>query len=364
MKTIVFYVSEYGYGHATRSIALIRELLENKQDIRVILCNSFALAFMKDSLQEYGDRLMYHNVSTDVGYVLQKQTLNLDTAALNEACRDYLDKLPKMVSKEVEFLRDLHVDLILSDISPIAFEIAEQLHVPSIGISNFTWHTAYKQVIDHTFLDQFNEMYSKMDYFFSLAGSKEPDWGKEDNLSFGFHSRIVNEIEVQRIRTSLNPKGEKYIVFVPIGMKIDLGEINSLPLWNLDDCIFVVSSNMDIEHPNVHKIPSAYTEVQHYVSAADLVISKAGWGTISEAVGNGTSLAIINRPGMQEDQNTIQYLLEQKLCSLISWEELDDLRVERYINRKNRLQQNEVNTLVSAVIDTLDRNCKSIKGVN
>jgi UDP-N-acetylglucosamine:LPS N-acetylglucosamine transferase len=40
--------------------------------------------------------------------------------------------------------------------------------------------------------------------------------------------------------------------------------------------VFVVSSNMDITHPNVYQVPTTYTEVQHYVAAADLVISKAG----------------------------------------------------------------------------------------
>lgn len=39
------------------------------------------------------------------------------------------------------------MDCIISDISPIAFEIADQLEVPSIGISNFTWYTAYKNIV-------------------------------------------------------------------------------------------------------------------------------------------------------------------------------------------------------------------------
>jgi hypothetical protein len=59
-------------------------------------------------------------------------------------------------------------------------------------------------------------------------------------------------------------------------MRIDLGDVTALPLWNQEGCVFVVSSNMDITHPNVYQVPITYTEVQHYVAAADLVISKAG----------------------------------------------------------------------------------------
>ncbi|WP_411334056.1 glycosyltransferase [Metabacillus indicus] len=353
MKTIAYYISEYGYGHATRSTALIRELM-NHSEVRVVICNSFAMDFIMDSLQEHGDRIVYHRASTDVGYVLKEQSLDIDSAALNEACRYYLKTLPDVVSAEAAFLQDYDVDLIISDISPLALEVAESLQLPSLGISNFTWHTAYKNVINQELLAAFADSYDKMDYFFSLAGSVEPQWGTKDNQSFGFFSRRVSETEVRRIRDSLDPQGDKHLVFLPIGMKIDMGDITKLPLWNRENCIFVVSSNMTIDHPNVHKIPSSYTEVQNFVAAADLVISKAGWGTISEAAGNGTSLAIINRPGMNEDQNTIAYLEVHRLCELITWEDLDDLNLETYIKKAKLEHLNEVGLLAESVIDILE----------
>lgn len=354
MKTIVYYISEYGYGHATRSIALIRELLILRDDVSVVICNSFAMNFMKDSLHEHGDRIVYHHVSTDIGYVLKNQSLDIDAAALIEACRKYQKTLPELVTEEAEFLRDYQVDLIISDISPLAFEVAANLQVPSLGISNFTWHTAYKNVIDQDLLNDFAESYHKMDYFFSLAGSVEPQWGAKDNQSFGFFSRGIDDPEVKRIRNLLNPQGDKHIVFLPIGMKIDLGDISKLSLWDREACLFVVSNNMTIDHLNVHKIPSSYTEVQNYMAAADLVISKAGWGTISEAAGNGTSIAIINRPSMQEDQNTIKYLQNHHLCSLISWADLKDLNIVEYIKKENHFKQNEVSLLAEAVVDILE----------
>ena len=53
------------------------------------------------------------------------------------------------------------MDCIISDISPIAFEIADQLEVPSIGISNFTWYTAYKNIVPDSSLQVFKNMYKK-----------------------------------------------------------------------------------------------------------------------------------------------------------------------------------------------------------
>lgn len=50
MKTICFYISDYGYGHATRSIALIREIVDSCDDVNVIVKTSGPYKFTKKSL--------------------------------------------------------------------------------------------------------------------------------------------------------------------------------------------------------------------------------------------------------------------------------------------------------------------------
>lgn len=49
MKTIAYYISDYGFGHASRSIAVIRKLL-NHPEVEIMICHSFALSFIKESL--------------------------------------------------------------------------------------------------------------------------------------------------------------------------------------------------------------------------------------------------------------------------------------------------------------------------
>lgn len=55
-------------------------------------------------------------------------------------------------------------------------------------------------------------------------------------------------------------------------------------MWHDDSCLFVVSSNMNVSGKNAHHIPHHYTESQNYVAAADVIISKPGWGTVGEAI--------------------------------------------------------------------------------
>ncbi|UZJ79350.1 glycosyltransferase [Fictibacillus sp. KU28468] len=364
MKTICFYISEYGYGHASRCMAIIRRLLSTDEGVRILVCNHFSLGFIKDSLVSFNERVVFHDVVTDVGYVLKPGSLQLDNEALQQNVKNHLESISGLISDECQFLRSFDVDCIVSDIVPAAFEIGEALSVPTLGISNFTWWSAYEGVLEQALLDKLESMYAKMDYFFSLAGESEPGWGRRGRESFHFYCRPSDQRETERIRKILDPTGTKKIIFVPVGMKIQLGDMSEWELWNQPDCVFVVSSNMAIHHPNVFHIPANYTESQNYVAASDMVITKAGWGTVSEAVLHQKPLIVINRSEMNEDRNTVRFLEKNKLCQVADWGQLKDLNVREKFPAVPFYKQyfNEVDVIAESLLEVIDRN-KKMKNV-
>lgn len=322
MKTIAYYISDYGFGHASRSIAVIRKLL-NHPEVEIIVCHSFALSFMKESL--HSNRVRYRKIKTDIGYFLEKDSIYPDKGRLFAEYKNFVLDWDIQIKHEREFLQQNKIDLVVSDISPLPFEAAESLGIPSVGISNFTWYSAYQGLIDDVELGTFQNAYQKMTYFNSLAGSQE-QCGLSSN-EYGFFSREIDFKEVQRIIQSVDPEGNKKIVFLGLGMKIDVGSLEGLPIWDSPNCVFLVSSNVQVNRKNVFQIPSDYVESQNYIAASDLVISKAGWGMIGEAVSAKVPLLILNRPSMKEDQNTIQYLKHHQLCELIEWEEFKSFQI-------------------------------------
>ncbi|WP_074432813.1 glycosyltransferase [Neobacillus jeddahensis] len=297
MKTISYYISDYGYGHAARSIAVIRELL-NVPEVNIIICHSFALPFIQESL--VSERVRFRNIKTDLGYFLEKDSIHPDKARLLAEYQAFVGNWEERIQEESDFFRLNQVDLVVSDISPLPFEAAESLGIPSVGVSNFTWYTAYHELIDDHELQTFRQAYQQMTYFFSLAGSREI-W-QVPTKQYGFFSRDIDAEEVQRIRKMADPKGNKKVIFLGLGMKIDVDTLNQLPIWQSPDCVFLVSSNVHVDRSNVFQIPEDYIESQHYLAAADLVISKAGWGMIGEAINANVPLLILDRPSMKEDQ--------------------------------------------------------------
>jgi uncharacterized protein (TIGR00661 family) len=322
LKTIAYYISDYGYGHASRSVAVIRKLLNNP-DVKIIICHSFALPFIKESIDS--ERVRYRKVKTDIGYYLEKDSIYPDKGRLLEEYKKFVLDWDIQIKREREFLQQNKIDLVVSDISPLPFEAAESLGIPTVGISNFTWYSAYQGLIDDEELGTFKNAYAKMSYFYSLAGCQEK-WGN-GSIEYSFFSRTIDKKEVQRIKSLVNPEGNKKIVFLGLGMKIDVGSLEQLPILDNPNCIFLVSSNVQVNRQNVFQIPIDYIESQNYIAASDLVISKAGWGMIGEAVSAKVPLLILNRPSMKEDQNTIQYLKHHQLCELIDWGEFKSFQI-------------------------------------
>ncbi|WP_458120258.1 glycosyltransferase [Paenibacillus sp. Z6-24] len=328
LTTICYYVSDYGYGHATRSIAVIRQMLDNctETPIRLIINSGKALSFLKESLQTTGKhQLEFRNTFSDTGYVLQKDSIAADIPRLRHQYNNDMSLFDERVGVEKNFLLESGAQLVISDISPIPVAAASKAGIESLGISNFTWYTAYRDMLELHELNGLREAYARMDHFIGLAGSAEPAWGCKCRIDTGFFCRKPDPVEVQRIRQELNPGGKGKLIFFALGMSIQVDELSSLKLWDSEDCRFIVSANMDIERPNISHIPAHYSESQNYVAAADLVITKPGWGTICEAVELNKPLVLLNRSSFYEDRHTIAAIPLEHPVTLMSWEEMQQL---------------------------------------
>jgi hypothetical protein len=123
--------------------------------VKIIICHSFALPFIKESLNS--TRVSYRTIKTDIGYFLEKGSINPDKALLLKEYKNFVADWDRYMDHEREFLMVNRVDLVVSDISPLPFKAAKSLGIPSVGISNFTWFTAYQGLIEDNELTIFRE---------------------------------------------------------------------------------------------------------------------------------------------------------------------------------------------------------------
>ncbi len=331
LTVIAYYVSDYGYGHAARSIAVIRQLLaDSPVPLHLVINCGKALGFLYESLQPFQGhhQLEFRTLFSDTGYVLQHDSIAADIQGLREQYRHDMSLFDERVTQECEFLLRRRAQLVISDISPIPIVAASHAGIESLGISNFTWYTAYRDMLEPQELNELRAAYAQMDHFIGLAGCAEPAWGCKDRIHTGFFCRQPDAAEVKRIRHRLAGDGRR-IVFFALGMSIEVEELQKLPIWDSEHTTFIVSSNMTVEREHIHRIPPDYSESQNYVAAADLVITKPGWGTIGEAVVLNKPLLLLNRSRFYEDRHTLDAIPADHPLRLMSWDEISRLDLNR-----------------------------------
>ena len=100
----------------------------------------------------------------------------------------------------------------------------------------------------------------------------------------------------------------------------------------------------EIPQENVVRIPSTETESQNYLAMADLVISKTGYSTVSEAIRGCVPMFLFRREGYEEDKLIAKSVESLGIGKVIQVDdvlegrcakELDDL--DKYKDGFNRL---------------------------
>lgn len=321
--SIAYYVSDYGYGHAARSIAIIRELLrqtaEAGETLHLHVASGRALPFLERSLtgafereRGGGHRLFLRQLEQEPGYCLRPGSMQADLPRLQSRVLSYLAELPKRIRKEAGWLSASGINLTVSDITAEAFPASRRAGIPSVGVSNFTWYTAYQEMLPAELLAPLGKAYLDMDAFIALAGSREPHWGLKPAARAGFFCRHADPGEVQELRKRLDPGGERLLIGLFPGMGIGKGSpLEKLPLLKDTRWLPVVSSGMELPDTALEaaRIPDDETESQLYMAACDIVLTKPGWGTVAEAVCHGKPLALLERSLFREDRCTVEALI-------------------------------------------------------
>jgi UDP:flavonoid glycosyltransferase YjiC (YdhE family) len=133
LQRIAYYISSHGFGHAARQQAIIRELAKQGAEIHVRSASPAKFFTAASS---------YHQQRYDIG-MIQADALHFDIPASLNWMADFLKEQPKRIASETAFIREKGIELIVSDMPPIAFEIAEAAQLPSVAITHFTWDWVY-----------------------------------------------------------------------------------------------------------------------------------------------------------------------------------------------------------------------------
>ncbi len=298
MRHIAYYISGHGYGHAIRSIQVIREL--SKQ-------NPYLFFHIRTSAPEWFFPL---NLQSNYSYYLQENDVGtfdhdfhtVDKKATLQRVQRLMRDSDAYIERERQFLQSAGVELVISDIPPLPFVAAEKAGIPSVAIGNFSWDWIYQPFVEELpefaeTIEQFRSCYAHADVLLRL-----PMHG--DMSAF---RRIVNVPLITRrarrkaesVRKMLRIPDDGRTVLLVALREQDLRRVELNPLLE-DESLRLILLGRHAEYPEAIVLPQNLMPFQELVNMADVVVSKPGYGIVSECIANTTPLIYTSRPDFAE----------------------------------------------------------------
>ena len=289
MKTILFYISGHGYGHSTRMMEIINHLIERQP---------YAFCHIKTYAPEWLYRLnlknnyAYHHFVCDVGTV-QGNSYHLNQLQTLRDYEAFVKKKKGQIETEVNFIRQANISLVVGDIPSLAFDIAAAAGVPSVAVGNFSWDWIYepfvKEYPQYTYLvDEIKSAYAQADLLLRLPfhGDMSAFAKIEDIPLVGRKARLPRERVRKNLGLNLHP--EEKLVLVALRAN-DLESVDWQNVNAIVGCRFLTFYPVT-NGGNVLQLPPDYLPFEELVNASDAVISKPGYGIVSECIVNRTPL--------------------------------------------------------------------------
>lgn len=315
-KPLVFayYVTGHGFGHATRAVEVVRNLIQAGHHVHVV---SGAPEYVFTTAVQ-SPRLFIRKVLLDSGAV-QADALTVDRlASLEKYIETAVVPRASILATEVEWLKSIKADLVVSDVVPVACRAASDAGIRSVCVTNFSWDFIYAEYVmaagytNRPIIWQIAEDYSRCEFLIRLPGYC-PMPAFRDVVDVPLVVRSLHKSRAE-VRKELGIGDDKKVLLYNFG-----GQLSG---WNLkEDCLpsgwicLVCGASEDQELPgNFVRLPKdVYTP--DVVAASDCMLGKIGYGTVSEALAYGVPFIFVRRDYFNEEP-FLRHMLEHFQCGV------------------------------------------------
>ncbi|CAA0814952.1 L-arabinokinase [Striga hermonthica] len=259
-----YYVTGHGFGHATRVVEVL----------------------------------------LDCGAV-QADALTVDRlASLEKYSETAVVPRDTILATEVEWLKSIKADLVVSDVVPVACRAAADAGIRSVCVTNFSWDFIYAEYVmaaghhHRSIVWQIAEDYSHCEFLIRLPGYCPMP---------AFRDAIDVPLVVRRLHKSREEVRKE--LGIPEDVKIVILNFGGQPSgWTLKEeylphgwlCLVCgASESLDLP-PNFVKLAKD-TYTPDVIAASDCMLGKIGYGTVSEALAFKIPFVFVRRDYFNEE---------------------------------------------------------------
>jgi hypothetical protein len=286
------YVSGHGYGHMVRLCEVLRRVRELAPDLSISVTGAVPEALVR---REIAEPLSLRSEPCDAG-LAQRDALEIDEALTLERCREFDLGWEGRAQREAARLRGQGARLVLADIPALAFDAAARAGLPSIGLGNFTWswiyaHLAARQAGLRASAERAAQAYARAELLLELPFAGDlSDFARRERVGFVARRGRVERGETRR-RLGLPAGPVALVSFGGVGLPaLRPGGIEPDP-----DVRYLFPD--ELGEARLEELGLRYQDV---VAAADVVVTKPGYGIVTDAIAGGTRIVYTDRGDFPE----------------------------------------------------------------
>jgi L-arabinokinase len=332
---IVFYISGHGFGHASRCIEVINAILAKRPETRIGVRTS-APRWLFDLTVK--GKVTYSVLECDTG-VVQSDALTLDDADTIRRAAAFHSDLVTRAASETRILRELGAGLIVADVPPLAFSVGASAGIPAIALGNFTWDWIYADYprvrLAPSLLPTIRTAYAKasMALRLPMSGGFEAFGNVRDIPFVARHASLPREEVCRRLKLP----ADKPIVLSSFG-GYGLPSFETDTLSKTKKYTIVTAVNIPLSRArheaviaerkgafigiNEEAMYDAGVRYEDLVAASEAVVTKPGYGIISECIANDTAILYTSRGHFPEYDVLVEEMPKYLRSAFISQDDL------------------------------------------
>ncbi|HIE11263.1 MAG TPA: hypothetical protein EYP62_06570 [Kiritimatiellae bacterium] len=317
---VVFYISGHGLGHASRTCQIVGAFIRGYPEIPVRVVSGAPVWFIRERL---GDAISsLEDRTLDVGLV-QVDPIRVDRKLSADRITALLEQWDGLVDRESAHLKEISAGAVVCDVPAVPVEAAHRLSIPAVVSANFTWDWIYQGYDDGSAVwkravARFRRAYARADLLLKMPFSPSME-------NFG------RRIEIPLISTpGRNRRAQlEALLGVPRERLLVLLAFSSVPLepeamdrLARDPGVrFLLPEPAKVHHRGFQTVSRRAIEFGDLVASVDVVVSKSGFGIVSDCIANRKPLVLVERPDFPESELLVREAPEYIPCRVVSAED-------------------------------------------
>lgn len=319
MPRLLVDISPHGYGHVSQTAPVLNALTHAVHGLEITVRSGVPIAQLKRRIEI---PFLHIAAATDFGYVMHN-AIDLDLNATAVRYRDFHRDWDAQVAQEAAWLRAQQFDAVLANAAYLPLAGAAQAQIPAIGMSSLNWADLFHDNFadepwSKAIYTEMRDAYGSAQTFLRITPGLPMD--ALDNLQIiGPVCRIRSPDRLMIAHSLGIDAAEKWLLVAMGGMDFPL-DISKWP--RLAGVRYLVPASLATARSDVTVFESAHVDFTELLAAADVVLTKPGYGTFVEAACHGRPVLYLTREHWAEQAHLAAWLHAHTQAQVVEREKL------------------------------------------